>query len=58
MADALRKVRSVCPGAPGLPALPAMDRPVAYVCRGKSCLAPTFTPDELAQRISELAAGE
>ncbi len=33
----------------------AMDRPVAYVCRGKSCLAPAFDVTQLSRRIDELA---
>ncbi len=33
----------------------AMDRPVAYVCRGKSCLAPAFDVTQLNRRIDELA---
>ena len=33
----------------------AADKPVAYVCRGKTCLPPAHTPDELRQRVAELA---
>ena len=33
------------------------DRPVAYVCRGRLCLAPAETPAELRERLVELARG-
>ena len=32
----------------------AQDRPVAYVCRGKVCLAPVYTPEELAETVAQL----
>lgn len=33
----------------------AQNRPVAYVCRHKACLAPAYTPEELRRRIDELS---
>ena len=38
---------------------PADDRkPVAYVCRARVCLAPAETPQQLAERIAEVAKAE
>ena len=36
----------------------SLDRPVAYVCRGKTCLAPAGTPEELEDRLGRLRTNE